>query len=106
MCRRAHGAAYVTWVSVPDSQFRFTTGEDHVQTYASSPEARRTFCRVCGSSMTFTSTKWPGEVHVARACIPGEIDRLPQKNGFWADHADWVLMDEGDAITAPPSPPK
>ena len=37
MCRRAHGAAFVTWIGVPEGQFDFVTGRDTVQWFASSP---------------------------------------------------------------------
>ena len=28
MCRRAHGAAFVTWIGVPEAQFDFLHGRD------------------------------------------------------------------------------
>ena len=34
--------------------------------------------------------KWPDEVHVARAAIPGEIDRAPQIHVFFDQHVSWV----------------
>src|SRR5262245_33705063 len=74
MCRRAHGAPFVAWVGVKSEQFRFLAGEDRVERYRSSPEATRSFCKTCGSMMFFQSTRWAGEIHVARAAIPGDID--------------------------------
>jgi len=92
MCRRAHGAPYVTWVGVEEGRFRFTAGDAERTTYASSENGRRTFCNVCGSQLVFQSSQWPGEVHIARALFPGAIDRLPQVNAFTDGHADWVQL--------------
>ena len=40
LCRRAHGAAFVTWFGVPNEQFHWTLGEERVCWYPSTPEAR------------------------------------------------------------------
>jgi hypothetical protein len=93
MCRRAHGAGYVTWVSVPRAQFRIVRGEAELVRYRSSEAATRSFCRTCGSTLLFESERWAGEVHVARANL-GEIDRAPQVHAFYSDKADWVAVDD------------
>jgi hypothetical protein len=90
MCRRAHGAPYVTWVGFAAGQLRVVEGE--LARYRSSEEATRGFCGRCGSPLTFESTRWAGEVHVARAAIPGAIDRQPQAHVFVSDQADWVTI--------------
>lgn len=94
MCRRAHGAGYVTWVGFDRSEFRLLHGDDRLGWYASSPGARRGFCRDCGSTMLFESERWEGETHVALACIDEAIDRQPQANVFYDAHVDWMPIDE------------
>jgi hypothetical protein len=49
MCRKAHGAAFRSRVSVGVSEFEWVQGEDLVTFYQSSPGNYRGFCRVCGS---------------------------------------------------------
>ena len=98
MCRRAHGAPYVTWIGVEAEHFRLVAGEKELADYCSSAESRRSFCRVCGSPMLFRSTRWAGEVHVARACIPGDIDKGVQAHVFFSDRAGWVHDDPGDGL--------
>ncbi len=49
ICRRANGAAFDSGAAVPVADFKLRTGDDLIQTYESSPETRRAFCRVCGS---------------------------------------------------------
>ena len=92
LCRRAHGAAFVTWFGVPDEQFRFTEGEDRVCWYASTPEARRGFCRHCGSTLFFSSERWAGETHIALAQMDGPIDREPAVHVFYDTHVEWVRL--------------
>jgi hypothetical protein len=45
--------------------------------------------------MLFESTAAPGETHVARACIPGAIDRQPEAHAFFDQKVDWVTVDDG-----------
>lgn len=51
MCRKASGAAFGTYARVSWKSFRFVSGEDRVQSYASSPGVTRTFCDRCGSTL-------------------------------------------------------
>lgn len=95
MCRRAHGAGFVTWVGVPEGQFRVTRGADHLVGYASSKEATRSFCGACGSPMLFRSTRWPGEVHVAAGSVRGPLDRSPSAHVSFDDHVDWIVVNDG-----------
>jgi hypothetical protein len=109
MCRRAHGAPLVTWTGVPDSQFRLAEGAELLRHHASSAEATRSFCSVCGSTLLFRSTRWPGEVHVATANFDDEIDRRPTVHVFWSDRATWFdchddLPKRGGATGVEPIP--
>jgi len=79
-CRRAHGAAFVTWAGFASDRFALAPDSLPPAWYASSPGARRAFCPRCGSPMLFESTRWPGEVHVARALITGELE-VPHLHG-------------------------
>ncbi|MCA9671681.1 MAG: GFA family protein [Myxococcales bacterium] len=95
MCRRAHGAAYVTWVSVPAQSFMITRGLHNVKDFESSPSALRSFCQRCGSTMFFRAKRWKDEVHIARANIDPPFDAKPQVHAFFSDRADWLdLHDE------------
>jgi len=49
MCRRNHGAAFATFVSVPLSGFRWVAGENGISTFQASSYGKRTFCSQCGS---------------------------------------------------------
>ena len=89
-CRAAHGAAFVTWVGAREERFSITAGEELVRWYQSSPQSRRGFCSVCGTTMLYVSTLSPGEVHVARALIGRDIDRAPQAHVFFDQRSPWI----------------
>jgi hypothetical protein len=93
MCRKAHGAGYVTWVGFESDHFRLVTGDHHLTWYVSSNGARRGFCSDCGSTMLFEAERWPGETHVAMGCIDDPIDCKPQANSFFDAHVDWMPID-------------
>lgn len=95
MCRKAHGAGYVTWVGVDSTRFTLKKGDHHLNWYSSSPGARRGFCSTCGSTMLFESERWAGETHVSLACLEGPIDRKPRANAFFDTHVGWMPIDDG-----------
>lgn len=94
LCRRAHGAAFVTWVGVDADQFRLDQ-DATLQWYESTPGAFRGFCRTCGSTLLFRSDRWPGEMHVTRASFDAEIDRPPAGHAYYSTHVDWARVDDG-----------
>ena len=89
-CRRAHGAAFVTWAGFPSPQVRVTQGESELATHESSPRTYRRFCQRCGTKLFFESAKWPGETHVVLAAFDDPLDRAPTVHAFYAEHADWL----------------
>lgn len=91
-CREAHGAAFVSWVGLDERRFRLTAGEPLLRWYTSSPQSRRGFCSHCGTTLFFASTLCPGEIHVTRASLAGEIDREPQLHCFYDQHVAWAAV--------------
>lgn len=89
-CRRAHGAPFVTWAGFEDAQVAITDPEARLRWYASSPGARRASCSVCGSPMLFAADRWPGEMHIARALLDDQLDRLPSAHVFYESHVAWL----------------
>jgi hypothetical protein len=96
LCRRAHGAAFVTWFGVDHGRFALRAGEDELIWYRSTPPARRGFCSRCGSTLFFASERWPEEIHIALAAMDGAIDREPAAHVFYDSHVPWVAL--GDSL--------
>ena len=89
LCRRAHGAAFVTWVGVEEARFRFTTS-DSLHWFNSSTKGKRGFCTQCGSTLFFKSTASPDEIHIARANIAGDLDIQPSIHvSYGSEEVSW-----------------
>ncbi len=96
MCRRAQGAAFVTWAGADGSKFEFIGTPEALRTHASSAAAQRSFCGRCGTPLFFESTRWPGEVHVTLATLDPRVAATlqPQAHVYWADRVPWVVVGE------------
>ena len=92
MCRRPHGASFVTWTAVPPERFSITSGEDHITRYRSSENGTRSFCKICGSQM-FCQTE-PEVIDVALAALHGKIDREPEAHYYFDSRADWTVVND------------
>jgi hypothetical protein len=96
MCRRAKGAAFVTWAGADESRFVLESGADALSRFKSSPPAVRTFCSRCGTPLFFQSTRWPGEIHVTLATLDSADGLEPAGHVHWDDRVPWVhLGDDG-----------
>jgi hypothetical protein len=91
-CRRAHGASAVCWVGVKAAEFRIDTGEKLLNWYRSSAESERGFCTKCGTRILFRSRKWPGEVHMALACVAAPHDLKSAGVGFKEEFPMWTAL--------------
>ncbi len=94
-CRRAHGAPFVTWAGFHAADVSIEDPESRLQWYESSPGARRGSCSRCGSPMIFTSTRWPGETHLARALLDEHLDKQPSMHVFYDTHVSWLKVRDG-----------
>ena len=88
MCRKAHGAAFVTIVTTPGANFRWAKGEELVETYKSSAELDRTFCRVCGSSLAVIDPK-TAEHYVAAGTLDDDPGIRLESHIFVGSKAPW-----------------
>ena len=92
MCRRAHGAGYVTWFAVSRNALSFVLGEELLVRFAASDHGTRTFCGRCGSTLFFETRHRPDRVDIVLANVDEPIDREPQIHVHWDDRAEWVAI--------------
>lgn len=87
MCRKSHGAAFVTWGFVDPDEFRWTSGAESVERYESSPGKERCFCRKCGSALVIADA---GKItEVALGTVDGDLDVSPREHVFVGSKASW-----------------
>lgn len=96
MCRKHHGAAFGTYVNAWAKDFAFEQGEAEVARYASSPDAVRTFCRRCGSTLQWLGRSAPEEIGIAAGTLDDDPGLRPESHIYVASKAPWVeLPDDG-----------
>ena len=95
MCRRAHGAGYVTWFSIPRDQFRLNDGEARLVRYQSSDHGTRSFCGRCGSTLFCETAHNAERIDIVLANMEGPIDRDPEGHVYFDDRASWIVVNDG-----------
>lgn len=94
-CRRTHGAAFVTWTSVPNHQLRITEGQELIVKYESSPNIEWKSCRHCFSPLFQTTYTTPDRTYITVASLVDKLDREPDSHVSYEEHVDWVKINDG-----------
>jgi hypothetical protein len=87
-CRRAAGAQSVAWITVRGSDFEFEKGTP--KRYRTDTNAWRTFCDICGTSLTYQSDSRPGQVDITVGSLDRPEDFPPTKDVFPEEKLPWV----------------
>ncbi len=95
LCRRNHGAAYVTWIGVSRESFALDSGEDRLERYDSSEHGWRSFCSRCGSSLFCASREHPDTIDIVLANLHGPVEIAPTAHIFFDDRAPWTSVEDG-----------
>jgi hypothetical protein len=91
--RRAHGAAYATYVGTWASRFRFLKGEDNLTRYEDKERGgMRSFCSTCGSPVTFQRNKQ--NINVPRALFTTGVGREPRYHIAIDELQEWTYLGE------------
>ena len=94
-CRKAHGAAFGSYVRVGQVAFRFVTGNDDVASYVSSPGVRRTFCKRCGARLQFIRESRPDAFWLAAGTLDDDPGTRPLHHIFVGSKAPWFEITDG-----------
>ena len=88
MCRKTSGAPYVSWIVVPESEFRYTQGAP--ARLESSKAGSRFFCSKCGTPVACMSTDHTGIVDVTVGSLDQPADYVPTVNIFEDSKLPWT----------------
>ncbi|MEE9281261.1 MAG: GFA family protein [Myxococcota bacterium] len=91
-CRRATGAPFVAWTTLPADRFSFATEPGR---YKSSPQVIRTFCTSCGTSLTYEHEQRPGEIDVTASTLDDPAELEPECHIWVSDKLSWVRLTDG-----------
>jgi hypothetical protein len=93
--RRAHGAAYATYVGSWRKRFRITAGMEDIARYADkSTKTVRSFCARCGTPLTYERGRSPHMVNIPRAFFSGRTGRQPLYHIAIEELQDWAYAGE------------
>ncbi len=95
ICRRLHGAAFVSWAGVARAGFRYLSGEQEVTLYPSSESIDRWFCRHCGSQLLAHMNTEPGVYYLSMGTVDGEPQLPPGYHFFIGSKAPWITVADG-----------
>ena len=95
MCRKFHGTAFATFADVSRSKFRWVSGEEALKGYTAENGTTRTFCKHCGSSLTFSSPRASNDVvEIALGTVDGDIPVEPNAHIFVGSGANWGVISD------------
>jgi hypothetical protein len=88
MCRRAHAAPAVAWAMYQEGQVNFSKAQP--KSFASSPEAKRSFCEVCGTQISFTASFLPGLIDITVGSLDNPETVKPTLHYWYSKHLSWA----------------
>jgi hypothetical protein len=92
-CRRAAGAAFITWAMFESSQVTFEKGAPKV--YHSRKLVRRGFCPECGTQLTYEHDRHPEFIDLTVASFDDPSTFEPRKHIWCKRRLPWVKLDDG-----------
>ena len=87
-CRRAAGAQAVAWVTVAKQSFRYTKGKP--KRYRTPTKAWRTFCKDCGTSLTYETPSRPQDIDLTTGSLDHPEKFPPWRDYFVEEKLPWV----------------
>jgi hypothetical protein len=87
--RRAHGAAYATYIGCWRKNVRFAKGEKSVASYKQD-SSTRSFCARCGSPLIYERKSSRHMINIPRALFDGRVGREPRYHLNIAEQVDWL----------------
>jgi hypothetical protein len=94
-CRKAHGAAFATFVDVVRERLVMLRGEGLMRRHRARSGSVRAFCGDCGSLLTWERDEDPGTVSVAVGTFDTPPDRAPEYHIFVRSKLPWIEIRDG-----------
>ena len=87
MCRKAHGAAFATFVGCQAGDYRIIQGDELVSRYKSSERGVRCFCKVCGTNLPMVFGE---QVFIPAGILDGDPGIRTSAHYWVGSKAPWV----------------
>ena len=93
-CRRAQGGPFATNIPVDVTELSFSSGQELLQRYESSPGKTRAFCSVCGSPIFSERSSLPGVVRIRAGLLAEPVQTGLECHSYVDSKASWWPIDE------------
>lgn len=94
MCRKAHGAAFGSFLHADGGMFQWTAGIEAVQNFESSPGTFRAFCTHCGSNLPVLEDEG-AHVTIPAGTLDADPGVRPIVHIHTASKAPWYSIADG-----------
>lgn len=92
-CRRASAAPFVAWFTILSKDLYWRSGQP--ATFQSSARVKRSFCRDCGTPLTFAHEDFPGEIDVTTCSLDTPAELAPLDHVWTSSQLPWVKLVDG-----------
>ena len=89
ICRRLHGAAFVTWGGVSRADLSYISGEANLKSYSFSDKADSIFCDTCGSRILVDFKPEVDMLYITLGGLDGDFVCPPGFPQFVGSKAPW-----------------
>lgn len=89
-CRKHSGAAFSTYVAVPEEAFEITSGADSLATFPFGEDAQKHFCKQCGTPLFNKNPRYPGLCIIYLGAIADSSTLTPTANIYCDSQLSWV----------------
>ncbi|MFJ2683658.1 GFA family protein [Pseudomonas sp. NPDC087342] len=95
-CRKAHGAAFATYASVPRSDISIASSVDALKRFQSSAGVTRQFCSNCGTSLFWSDSngEFADWISVAVGTLDTPFNPPKQKHVCVSSKASWFEIED------------
>jgi hypothetical protein len=90
ICRRTTGAPFVTWFSVPRSDFKIVQGTP--ARFRSTPKGMRSFCVRCGTQLTFEHDDFSDEIDITTCSLDNPETLPPEDHTHTSSKLRWIKL--------------
>ena len=94
ICRRLHGAAFVTWGGISRGEFSYTSGQDNLSSYSFSENADSIFCKNCGSRILVDFKPDADMLYTTLGTVHGDVVCPPGFHQFVGSKAPWFEISD------------
>jgi hypothetical protein len=93
MCRKSHGAAFATYVTLERSNVSFHSGAENLTSYNSSSTIVRKFCKICGSNVEWSGhPEYPDLLSIPLALLDTPFSPSSIKQFFEGTQVSWCRV--------------